>query len=117
MTLPLGPTVMVGAPPGFTLTLGRPDLGKVESFGISGVSSRSLSCPLFECGVGGGVAIGSGVGCFFASSSGVVVTVFRGVLTSGVGVGLITSCCTGRSADSAVTAERGDGDGVASPNF
>src|ERR1043166_1947720 len=95
MTLPLGPTVMVGAPPGFTLTLGRPDLGKVESFGISGVSSRSLSCPLFECGVGGGVAIGSGVACFFASSVGLGVSVLFGVMTSGVGGGLITTCWIG----------------------
>ena len=117
ITLPLGPTVMVGAPLGFTFTLGRPGLGKVESLGTSGVSSRSLSCPLFECGVGGGVAIGSGVACFFASSVGLGVSVLFGALTSGVGVGLITTCWIGLPTDSAVATGLGAGDGVESPTF
>ena len=117
ITLPFGPTVMVGAPLGFTLALDRPSLGKVESLGTSGVSSRSLSCPVFECGVGGGAATGSGVGCFLASSVGLGVSVFFGVLTPGVGVGLITTCCTGLPTDSAVATGLGAGEGVASPNF
>ena len=116
ITLPLGPTVMVGAPFGFTLTLDRAGLGKVESLGTSGVSSRSLSCPVFECGVGGG-ATGSGVGCFLGSSVGLGVSVFFGVLTSGDGVGLMTTCCTGLPMDSAVATGLGAGDGVVSPNF
>ena len=107
---------MVGAPLGFTLTLDRPGLGKGESLGTSGVSSRSLSCPVFECGVGGG-ATGSGVACFFASWVGLGVSVFFCVLTSGIGVGLITTCCTGLPTGSAVVTGLGAGEGVASPNF
>jgi|ERR1051325_1329827 hypothetical protein len=116
MTLPLGPTVTEGTPLG-TLNFGLPGFGKDGSLGISGDSSRSLSCPVFECGVGGGVATDSGVGCFFACSVGLGVSVFFGVLTSGVGVGLITTCCTGLPTDSAVATGLGAGDGVGSPNF
>ena len=115
MTLPLGPTVTEGTPLG--LNFGLPGLGNDGSFGVSGDSSRSLSCPIFECGVGGGVTTGSAAGCFFASAVGLGVSVFFGVLTSGVGVGLITTCCTGLPTGSADAAGLGAGDGVASPNF
>ena len=116
-TLPLGPTVMVGAPLGATLILGRPGLGKEGSFGTSGAVSRSLSWPVFECGVVGGVVTGSGVDCFLAWSVGLGVSVFFATLTSGVGVGFVTKCCTGLPMVSAVATGLAEGNGDGSPNL
>src|SRR6185295_17594392 len=116
-TLPSGPTMIEGAPLGLKFGLGR-GLG-IVSFGTSGAASRSLSWPLFACGVGGGVTTGSGADCLFVSSLGLGVSVFRGVLASvvAVGLGFVTTFCTGLPTGSAVATGLAAGDGVGSPNF
>jgi len=64
---------------------GLAGLSNVGSRGISGGTSRSLSCPLFVWGVCGGVAAGSGVVGFFDSSDCLGVSAFLGVFGSVVG--------------------------------